>query len=257
MAYTLKSTGIATNLTMCLMVDEDGTTIKEFVNATVNSQKTVDSGVTISEESWKGTTRKFFATAANGTFDFHGIRFGATKPAWNPTDADGCAFWGACASMSAGISPGVFLTGNIAAHHLRRKPSAPNSAQLYSYDGNRGAGSTALPVTGESFSFGCSYDSDDFQWYYGLESGSLAADGSGTSNNGWMESTTVAAIGGWSGQNNLPASWHICCIFNRKLTLTEMQSLHNDWFGTLFESAAAPKSFLPNPIARMLPLLVR
>ncbi len=39
MAYTLKTTGIATNLRMCLAVNDDGATVTEFVSSTVDSQK--------------------------------------------------------------------------------------------------------------------------------------------------------------------------------------------------------------------------
>lgn len=246
MAYSLKTTGLATSLVMCLAVDEDGTTIREFVSTTVDSQKTVDSGVTTGSESWKGTSRYYFTTLANGSYDFYGIRFGTTKPPWQPVDADGCTFWAACASMSAGdgTPPGIFLSdGDV--HNIRRLTDSTGALSLYSNYGDRAAGTTALPTGGASFSVGIAYDDADYAAYFGLESGSLASDGSGTSNVGFMGNTSVASIGGGAGYSNCPASWHIVCLFNRKLTLTELQSLHDDWFNVLFDAGGGGGSSLP------------
>ena len=45
MALTLKTTGIAAKLQVLVAVDDDGTTIKEFVDATVDANKVIESGV--------------------------------------------------------------------------------------------------------------------------------------------------------------------------------------------------------------------
>ncbi len=239
MAYQLRSTGLATSLTMCLAVDEDGTTIREFVNPTVDAQKTVDAGVTVGSENWKGTPRGYFATTSNGAFDFHGIRFGTTRPPWEPADGDGCTIFGACAAMGAGNSSGnYFLHASSDTQSIVRDwTAAPNSAAFRFYDGLRGKGNTALPNDGTSFSFAVAYNATSANWYFGLESGSLAADGTSTGNSGYTANSTVAYVGGWPGQGYQAASWHLLCIFNRTLTLEELQSLHDDWFNVLFESS--------------------
>lgn len=240
MALTLKTSGIATNLLMCLAVDDNGTTIKEFVNSTVDSQKTIGSGVTTGSATWKGTSRNYFSTTANGTFDFYGITFGATKPTMNPTATNGIAFFFAFSTRSAASSsPYEFLASVTTDHGL----TCPTSglAQLWAYSASRGATTSAWP-TSTKFSAGISYDTDDYEWFYGLESGSLASAGSGTSNNGWMESTTVLSLGGRSGFSNMPASFHIAALFDKKLSLTEMQSLHDDWFNTIFDSGGGFQS---------------
>src|SRR5688572_30196717 len=74
MAYSLKASGIATDLVMCVAVDSDGTTIKEFVSSDVDTNKTIDSGVTTGSATWKGVSRGYF-TVVDNTFDYKGVRF--------------------------------------------------------------------------------------------------------------------------------------------------------------------------------------
>jgi len=47
-------------------------------------------------------------------------------------------------------------------------------------------------------------------------------------------------IGGAVGGGNQPFKPYCVCVFNREITESEAQSLHNDWFGTLFDAPAVP-----------------
>jgi len=109
MAHTLKTSGLATDLVFCLAVDQDGTTVKEFVSSSVNTDMTVDGSVTTGSSSWKGTSRGYFETSSNGTFNFHGIRFGTTKPDMVGNDADGLAIFCAVASIAAATGTPWFI----------------------------------------------------------------------------------------------------------------------------------------------------
>src|SRR5690242_8450972 len=110
MGYSLKGTGQATELTACVMVDQDGSTIKEFVSSTINADMTVDSGVTISTSSWKSTTYPYISTTTNGAFDYKGVRFGTNKPTVSLGNGGaGVGVFCAMAGMSAGQSVAVCL----------------------------------------------------------------------------------------------------------------------------------------------------
>ena len=71
MAYTPKSTGLATNAVVILIVDSDGV-IKDVKGNAI----TLGTGVaaSVATGSWKGTARKYFVTTSNGTSTgFYGV----------------------------------------------------------------------------------------------------------------------------------------------------------------------------------------
>src|SRR5687767_11610183 len=114
MAYTLKSTGLATNLIGCVAVDEDGT-ITEFKGHSI----ALGTGVaaTVADGTWKGTARKYFETLANGTFNFFGVRYSGTHPNAGETSTNGLTVWMAlhgaaaqsadCSMFDIGIAAGL------------------------------------------------------------------------------------------------------------------------------------------------------
>jgi hypothetical protein len=77
------------------------------------------------------------------------------------------------------------------------------------------------------------------RFFYGLESGSLATDGTGTDSGNGSNGRFVGTVGVIAAQGSQPAKYHIVCLFQAELSTTELQSLHDDWFGTLFESGSA------------------
>lgn len=238
MAYTLKASGIATALTMCVAVDDDNTTIKEFVSSLVNGDMTFDTGVAagVGTSTWKGVSQGYFPTFNNGTFDYLGIRFGTNKPSalWNAANPSTMFFVWSSADAAGGAKPIIGTGGgNFAVDRGVGTLRISNGAFV---------GSTTLPSDGTT-KFSAGFNFTPFtggEFYYGLESGSLASDGTFTDTLGFTGSGTFDGIGGAPGQGHAQGHYHLVAKFNRVLTLTEMQSLHNDWRGTLFDSAAAP-----------------
>lgn len=244
MAYTLKGTGLATKLVFCIAVDDDGTTVKEFVSSTVNSTKVVDTAVSVGSSTWKGTTRGWFQTKngqspKDAQYDFEGVTFVTNLPTAAMTSGAGLSIFAACAGASAGTGDGA-IAWMSSTDRLRR--SATNKLEWYLSSGVRGgASTTSLPTDGTTkFSFAASYlDNVTTAFYYGLESGNLGADGGANPSN-FGSSTTWQQIGGADGQGSAPGKWHIICAFNEDLSETDFDSLHDDWFGTLFDAPPAP-----------------
>lgn len=233
MSYTLKTTGLAAIATSIIAVDEDGTTIRDFVSSARTSAFTVDAAVTTGTSSWKGTARNYFQTLSAPGDSFKGITIGSGQeiPINCGVGHTGIGVFIACAGAGAPGFYGVIMaqgTGPIirTSGGKLRQPTG-ESAQ---------AGTTTIPSDGTTkFAMGISFlYGSTWTNYYGLESGSLAADGTGTdAGNGG--DTLINSIGGASGFGSLPAKYHIMVVIPRPMTLAEEQSLHNDWFGTLFD----------------------
>lgn len=230
MAYTLKSSGIATVCTALIAVDSDGTTIKEFVNAT---SLTINGGVSTSSATWKGTTRGYFATPTG--VDAIVASSGPTMTFASP----GVAFFAAFSGASSGTGAGGYMYMGFDSTRDRGfgRVSA-SSAGVWLFSGAaRQTGATALPTDGTTkFSVGGNYVAGGQKTvYYGLESGSLASDSTATDADfpGDFIPNKYCAL---TGLGSAPGNYHCIAFFSRALTLAEMQSLHDDWFNTLFVS---------------------
>jgi hypothetical protein len=229
-------------LVACVVVDDDNT-IKDLKSKTF----TLDTGVagSVASTTWKGASRGYFVTTANGEFNFNGLRWSATQPQVDETDADGIAVWFACAGASAPGTPGdpsPFLCiggGGASPRGLMRVPGA-NTARYISGGGTVANSATSLPTDGATkFSFGANYRSNvSSEVFYGLESGSLASDGTAGPDGAYGSSTaTLWNIGGAVGYGNQPHRPFIHCVFNGLLTLAEFQSLHDNWVSALFNAS--------------------
>lgn len=252
MAYTLKTTGIATNLVVCVGVDDDGT-IKDFKANAI----TLGTGVaaSVATGSWKGTSRQYFVTTANGGTDFNGVRW-SSPPVVDNTDADGMSIFIALHGASARSGNGPFVTYGTAGTSFNGLITDPNKLGLY-LGAFKALTTTTVPSDGTTkWSFGTNYKSNsDSEAFYGLESGSLSSEATAGSDGGFGSSThALYNIGGSTGQGNQPASFYLVAVFNKKLSLAEMQSLHDDWFGTLFDGGGGTTS-LPPPRAFPYPIL--
>jgi hypothetical protein len=230
-AYTLKSSGLATRALFVVAVDEDGTTVKEFVSSTVNSTMTL-TGVTTGSASWKGTSRGYFVTSANGATNYFGPKF-----VTNFATVDGAAGFGifmAYNQATAGDNNNVIIerTGNVSL--LARDVSN----KLDGLSDN--VSTTSLPTDGSTkFSIGANHrQSVTSAYFYGLESGSLAADGSQVDPGFGGGTYDILGIGGAVSQGNAPGRVHICAGFDL-CSLAEYQSLHDDWFNVLFDAPPA------------------
>jgi len=252
MGYTLKSTGLAADLIACYMVDDDGVTLREWVSGQFstwngvdtwaddagNADMSVDNPVVVGQATWKGTSFNYFQTLANGTYNFYGIRHSAAQTVPGGTSQGGFGVFAACAGMDAGGAyNGLIANGGSNAFFGKNDT---DYITWYVGSGYRMSSSTqTLPSDlSTKFSFAGNWiNGGTSDVLFGLESGSLANVGSAAG--GSFSFSDYQYIGGLSGSGNLPGKHHLIAIFNRPLSDTEYQSLHNDWFGALFQTPGA------------------
>lgn len=233
---TLKTTGLATSATMVLAVDIGSGLVKEWVSSTVDSGKTVPGTVTYGTASWKSTTRDYFETYANGPFGSDPILFPTNRPSF-PMSTGASVFVASAGLRAAGVDQRAFVVDETTGAAFGRSNSTGNKPCWFLNNGARYTATTDSPAQDVAFSVGSSIDMDTSgAFFYGLESGSLAADGT-FSPSGWTNMALVTQIGGWQSNGNNPGRWHCVATFSGLLTLSDFQSLHNDWFGTLFDVA--------------------
>ena len=229
MAFTLKTTGIATGLVALVAVDEDGTTVKEFVSSDVNSNMTL-TNVSVGAGSWKGTTRGYFSCTGSGS-TFGPLFASGHRP--NVSGATGFSVFLAFHSLTGDTQDRVII-GRGGASLLSIK-------DVETIVGLRpGPSSTAISTSAKSSS-GHKHKSGVIDaFWYGLESGSMSADGSVTDEGYGGGSYDIEGIGGASSQVGTACSLYCVALFNTLLSEAEFQSLHgngtNDWTTTLFES---------------------
>lgn len=244
MAYTLKTSGLATALTFCLAVDSDGATVKEFVSSDVNANKTIGS-ISYGSSSWKGTSRYWFHTGGSG-FSPLGISFPSGHRA--STSEGNLAYYiafGACGVGSGNNGGRKIVEGTGVSIGT---DSVTNKVRVDAGSVTQITTSTAHPTDGlTAWSFGLNYsyigvtgyNTDGLAIYYGLESGSIAVDATAAASDRGTEPDAIDYIGGQAGNGTWPLNCHLICQFNRQLTSAEFTSLHNDWFGTLIDTGVA------------------
>lgn len=245
MAYTLKTSGIATNLVACVGVDDDNT-IKDFKGNAIS----LDTGVaaSVATGSWKGTARKYFVTTANGSFNFNGVRWNATQPTVAGDDSDGQSVFVALhANNASNDDASMVLIGTGIGNRTGLFVNSSTKASYNPGGGTQAVSTTTIPTDNSTkFSIGSNYKggggSGGSEIFYGLESGSLASDGTAAYDGGFGGSRSIYAIGGTDGWGKNPCSPYIVCVFDKQLSLAEMQSLHDDWFGTLFDAAGTTQN---------------
>jgi hypothetical protein len=230
MAYTLKSAW-SSRVVACIAVDQDNTTVKDFVTAnSINLGTGVAAGV--GSGTFKGNTRYYFPTIANGSFGFYGITWNATKPTmnWNPNatifvilnDYTSSSGW-VCGAGDNGN--GVKLSSD--------RPV------LYAAGGTRLTANTALATsTKQSFMVIARYLGTN-EIHYGLESGSMSQDATWTDNGPWLADFLLAGYGGESGQGNFVSKTHLFLVTNDVISNTDRDSLHSDFVGTLFDTSSS------------------
>lgn len=222
MGYALKTSGLATALTMCVAVDSDGT-IKEFVSSDVNANMSV-TGVSPGLYGWNGVARGLFNHANPVSFA------SGHRPAF--TNVGGMGFYVAIHSLLGIASAPSAILGTDAFGSAGPLIRIDNSfiAQMSGADSaptvptpdpiNTGVGSLSGNYTKNgTVNIGFALDGDEF-----------AIQATGTDTNNVLIAGNVVQI-----PLNLYEYLFAVCLFNRPLTLTEQQSLHTDWFDTLFD----------------------
>lgn len=241
MAYTLKSTGIATQLTYCVALDDDGTTIREFVSPTVDANKTIDAGVTVATGTWASTPRNYFVSSGSG-FSPVTVKFtSGFRPVTTPSAGNGvsnfCAFEEVTDGQPGpGSAVGNMMSGVSATFTCRFNANANGT---YATSGDLIPSAQVYPTTGgTAFSIGSRYEANAVSSFgYGVRDAAYSQEANQVAPN-FGGPNSIESINGNTGGGVLGAKCYINCAFDGLLTDQDFADLHNDWFGTLFEGGA-------------------
>lgn len=238
MAYILKTTGLATKLKSCVGVDEDGVTVKDFVTGNVAVQHASVAVPKTGTSTWKGVARNWFRTDYGASVpETQGITWTTPPPAF--VGATGLSFWCAANTMAGLASQTIWACAD--GNNTGLRFSATGNMEAYASGVFLATSTTAIPAaTKVSFGLQMKLSASGLQFFRGLESGTLSADGT-YNDPGAVGNQVLNSFGGRYGHGSVPGEYFIACWFEDAALITEaeMQSLHNDWFGTLFQASAA------------------
>lgn len=253
MAYTLKTTGIATKLISCLGVDEDGATVKDFVTGATGTYNASIATPRTGVGAWKGVVRSWFKTDQGvDQFAPRGWVWGAPIPS-APMGAAGNGIVSLvfADSMDA-ASTGIFWLTADNNQGMRR--SVTGKLEVMCGNNLRGSGTTTLAAaTKLAFGFRQKYN-ETSPFYFGLESGTLAEDGT-YAEGGFASTSNISEFGGHTGHGSAPGKYYLDLRFSAAIlpTTAELQALHLDPFGTLFDAPAAAFTVNGSIVATLTP----
>ena len=235
MAYKLKTTGIAANCTMCIAVDPDTGTIKDFASSAVTAAMTVGAGITIGEQAWDGNTRKYFRLT---TTDF--VAFGASKPLFKFSSSGATRCSVVWIGEAAGTNSVVF--GNDSSNYFAGVDlGAGGSTHPYAMIGSVGRNGGLSLGAGQKKIFG-------FSFVHTTTSASFFYSASDTATSGSVATKTVDNSATYylsyvgrinSNPNTLADKIHAVLMFNTNISQADFDALRDDWFGLLLEQEAA------------------
>lgn len=232
MTLTLKSTGVASRASSVIAVDDDGATIRDFVSSTRTSNMSIHGDVTIGSATWKGASKYFMDLPMSGN-DGHGLTFasGHEIPIPNQIGGVGTTVMIVCRGMGSAAVRGDLMATTPDAALIYRN----GSGKLSEYPTS--VATTTMPSDGTTkFSAAMTYVyGGTWTAYYGLESGSLAADGTGT-DPGYGNANPVKYIPAGAGQGGTPYKAHYIIVVPGGASLAELQAIHDDPEGTLFDA---------------------
>lgn len=233
MAYTLKSSALTAKLIALIAVDEDGTTVKDFVSGNTATQNANVAAPKTGTATWKGVTRSWFKT------DYSPDQYTPRAITWSTTEtvpAAGFACW--CAVNSLNSVADIILWGKAGDNNDNYHTNASGYPMMRTSATNHTASTTAL-VASTKLSFGMNFknNSSGQAHFYGLESGNLSQTNTFTVGD-WMGDFTLGMMGGVTGQGAAAGQYFVWALFSDTdgLTEAEFDSLHDDWFNTLFEA---------------------
>lgn len=244
MAYQLKSTGIAANCIMCLAVDPDTGTIKDFASSAVTADMTVGANVTISTQTFDGITRHYWRPGS-GTTDADFVKFGTNKPAFDfdASNTTRSVVW-IGQTDTAGISR--FFgdsTGNYFAHLDLGAGGSTHPAIAVgssSYNGAQANPSNAKRICGWVLTRGSTR-----VWYTAADTDASMTTGSAALGSPTVNYTLDYVDRIDSSTTHQRQFTHLLAIFNTALAEADFDSLRDDFFTTLLESASSATSAPP------------
>lgn len=232
MSYKLKTTGLATHCKMCIAVDPDTNSIKDFASTSVTSTMSIGGGITISEQAWDGNTRKYFKLAT-GSY----VAFGTNKPFFEcqASHQFQSVVW---IGEVAGAQPVVFgynsasyFCGNDQASGGNRHPTAALASNYLTGNGNQLS-------NGSKRIFGWSLSRN------GVTNATFNYSAADTAASGTVQTFTLSAgtyyYLDYVGRSNSSSTQqddkiHAILMFDNAITQSDFDSLRDDWFGVLLE----------------------
>ncbi|HYE70674.1 MAG TPA: hypothetical protein VD932_04035 [Aquabacterium sp.] len=238
MPRQLKSTGQALDLLFALTFDDDNTTLKEFVDPDVNDGMVVDAGVTFGTTTFKGQTRGWFQTTADGAFDFEGISFTSPDQAVGPASSN-VSIVMLCAGSGTGNNNKFWISFNGDVHGLGT--DGAGKAHI-TFGGTGCSGTTTIPTDGTTKFFVAGNWSgpsgtEDGEIYYAAEASSDVALENTEDIGSFGSDVPLTHIGGPPGNGNLPFKCIAIYMFDGLRTLSQLQALFDDDLDELFGEA--------------------
>jgi hypothetical protein len=257
MAYTLKTSGVATALTMLIGVEQGGTTgadIKDFKGTAVTPNASVS--VTTSG-SWNGTARTYFTTTKSDNYTPLGVAITTGSGAW--TGNTDVSFFCAVHSLGAIGGSAAFMetTGGTTDDYGPRILTNTTS-KIYQGGVNIFA-STSTFASGTKLSFAGASNvinagaNTANRWWYKAEGTALTTtDNTTETGAAAYGNRSPIYIGGVSGYSTVVGSYYLYALFNRTLTQAEVTALHLDPWAELFQATSTSIAPLAGPFGRLI-----
>lgn len=239
MARTLKTTGLGPLCTFCLAVDDNGTTIKEFVSSDVNANMVIESGVTVhTDGAWGALTVPYFQVGqgADAQHPVHITFPTGHRPNIDMLTTGDAAVYAAALDLShTGDNPAILNAG-----YGWQLQNHSGFKQQFGYQTSNPYSNTTV-ATATAVSIGAqrvSNDNVEF-WYSPQGTAFTANDGVTTTNAGlsYLGDITEAA-GTYGDASFTPGKFVLIAAFSQNLTLSQWNELHSDPLGALFEGGS-------------------
>lgn len=236
MPRSLKSTGQAVDLVFALTFDDDNTTLKEFVDPDVNDSMVIDPDVDFGTTTFKGQTRGYLETFADGGFSFDGVSFdgGPNVQAIGPAASE-LSIVMLCAGSGVGNSNKFWVSFNGDVNGLGTDGSGK---AIIDFGGGGCSGTTTISTNGTTKFFvagnwqGPGVGNSEI--FYVAEAGSTVASENTEHQGDFGSDLPLTHIGGPPGNGNLPAKIIALYVFDGVRTQPQLQSLFEDDLDELF-----------------------
>ena len=237
MTTTLKTTGIATNCTLCLMVNPDTNLLQDFASAAVTSTLTVDAGVTISAGTWNGAARSYAQLGTNVNF----IGFGANKPQVKLNSITNQELTVVGIFETASFGTRVF--GPDASNYFGTNIQSSPSPAIKYYLTPPTSGSGANFAAGEKWLFGFSCVSEVSTTVYKAKHDAASVFTEAATNILPGSPGALSWVLDWvcrrtDSTTQQADKLYAVLVFNKALTAAEWDTLRVDWRGTLLSTTA-------------------
>lgn len=240
MAYQLKTTGIAASVSMLIAVDEDGTTVKDFANlATVSKGANVTTGT----QAWDGNTRAYFEPPASRTTAADFVSFTAGKPVIPWSGVSGKEFTLVFIGAADSVGETIRAFGLSSANSLRSDNSVNSTGPTLRKASSVYSGTSSWPGNNQKliFGFNIKLNTSTAAFHAQDDAGAMTkTTGLGVINRVDGSDWTLDYVGRDNDSTTTGRQKTHAIIMFDDLLLSdaEWDSLRDDWFGTLLETAS-------------------